>query len=312
MKHDSPTLLLVGAGELGSRHLQGLASVAAQKVLVVEPLSAARERAIARFAEVATGSSPALEFVDDIDGLDQRAAVGIIATSSMLRREVVERLVGRGVMPHQLVLEKFLFPAVADYAAVAALVKNDTVVNTPRRRWALYRALRGRLSTPFTLRVRGTGWGLCCNAVHFADIFAFLVGSAPTFDFALEPGVASAKRLGYVEIYGSIVGRAQDCTLELDCNLGESVAIEIEVVVDGVGHRIDERSGSCSGLGIVTSAPPFQSADTGALVTSMLAGLETALPTLAASTAIHLPLLAGFLNHYQRFVDAEALLCPVT
>lgn len=313
MKPESAGLLLVGAGELGSRHLQGLALVAAPEIIVIEPVAAARDRAAARYAEVSSSSAAPLRFVDHIDALDARAAVGIIATSSLRRREVIEQLVAHGVVPRQLVLEKFLFPAVADYAAVAALVDPGTVVNTPRRRWALYRSLRAHLREPFTLRVRGTSWGLCCNAVHFGDVFAFLTGAEDVrFDFALAAGVVAAKRAGYVEMHGAITGHTSASTLELQCVPGDVVALEVDVFVGGVEHRIDERTGACSGLGIAAGAPAFQSGDTGALVTSLLAGEATGLPTLAGSAAVHVPLLVGFLDHYRRFVDAEAVSCPVT
>ncbi|HEY1100021.1 MAG TPA: hypothetical protein VGF99_13885, partial [Myxococcota bacterium] len=110
MKRDGSTLLLVGAGELGSRHLQGLAVVAADEVLVVEPSPTARDRAAARYLEVASPASPLLRFVDDVAAVDARADVGIVATGSLHRRAVVEGLAGAGVLPRRLVLEKFLFP----------------------------------------------------------------------------------------------------------------------------------------------------------------------------------------------------------
>jgi hypothetical protein len=113
-------------------------------------------------------------------------------------------------------------------------------------------------------------------------------------------------------MHGAITGIASGSTLELQCAPGNTVSLEVDVVIGGVAHRIDERNGACSTLGITAGAPAFQSGDTGSLVTSLLAGEDTGLPSLAASTAVHLPLLIGFLEHYRRFVDAEAMSCPVT
>lgn len=314
------TILLVGAGELGSRHLQGLASAHSERVIVVEPDVAMRARAEARYAEVRGPSSPALHLVDDLGAVDVVADVGIVATGSLPRRAIVERLVALGRAPKKLVLEKFLFPAVDDYAAVAALLAGASVstwVNTPRRRWALYQELRAKLAgTAFHLRVEGESFGLACNAIHFVDAFAYVArADVVDVEFVGVGDVVDAKRAGYVEMFGALRARAGNATLEVACApavAGAPARLSVGAVVDGVDAAIDERAGVCEALGVRTSAPAFQSKDTGALVNALLAGEPCGLPTLQESTALHVPLLEGFLRHYRAVREEGAQLCPIT
>src|SRR5688500_5671616 len=105
-------VLLVGAGALGSRYLQGLAKLDGASIRVVEPDPKAVEVARQRFAEVG-GDPGALVSLPAIEG---RADLAIVATSSGPRRAIVERLLQDP--PGALLLEKFLFQREEDYAAV--------------------------------------------------------------------------------------------------------------------------------------------------------------------------------------------------
>ena len=81
-------IVLIGAGKLGSRHLQALAKIGIESnIFVVDPSAESREIAFARYNEVQVNSNiKHLEFKDDISDLKiQRADVAIIATSSEIR-----------------------------------------------------------------------------------------------------------------------------------------------------------------------------------------------------------------------------------
>jgi hypothetical protein len=311
------SIVLIGAGELGSRHLQGLATAQSERVIVVEPDAAMRARAEARYGEVRGPASPALELVGDLADVDVVADVGIVATGSLPRRAIVERLVALGRAPKKLVLEKFLFPAVDDYAAVAALLAGawvSTWVNTPRRRWALYQALRAQLAArPFHMRVEGEAWGLACNAIHFVDAFAYVAGAdVVDVEFAGAGDVVDAKRAGYVEMFGVLRARAGAASLTVQCAPGDAARLSVALDVDGHHAVVDERAGVCAALSVQTSAPAFQSKDTGALVNALLADAPCGLPTLSESSAMHVPVLQGFLRHFRAVRDPGAQLCPIT
>jgi hypothetical protein len=73
---------LIGAGQLGSRHLQALARLpAGSRVTMVEPSEASRSTAQSRWAEVA-GQGIAVEFVEGLGQLSGEIDVAIVATTA--------------------------------------------------------------------------------------------------------------------------------------------------------------------------------------------------------------------------------------
>src|SRR5947209_4742456 len=133
------TVALIGAGQIGSRHLQALARLEAD-ITVIDPSSASLDRA----RELAGKSD--IRYATQLDQLGPAIDVAIVACSARERRSVVESLLaGRKV--GALVLEKVLFQKIEDYEAVGALLKERGVrawVNCPRRLWPFYQALRER------------------------------------------------------------------------------------------------------------------------------------------------------------------------
>ena len=92
-------LVLVGAGQIGSRHLQGLGRLAVgpYELDVVEPDAMSVERAGQRLTEATGGAvegAPRVRFVPACEDLRGSYDVGIVATSSAVRRACVERLLG--------------------------------------------------------------------------------------------------------------------------------------------------------------------------------------------------------------------------
>jgi predicted dehydrogenase len=204
---------IIGAGQLGSRHLQALAQLGGHwTVHVVEPFPASVDRAKGRWAEVAQGSSPTLNWCGKVEELPGALEVAIVATSADTRRAATEALLARATVTH-LVLEKVLFQSLDDYAPMQALVEKRTQtawVNCPRRMWAFYRSLRERLLTEETRRlsVSGSKWGLGSNAIHFLDLFAFLGGGSGLTVEALHVAEAPTVRPGFVELSGSLGAHA--------------------------------------------------------------------------------------------------------
>ena len=104
-------IVLIGAGKLGSRHLQALAKIGIEaKIYVVDPSIESTEIAFARFKEIPQNSNVKhIEFLKNIDDLNIRTVdVAIIATSSEHRFFALNSLLSH-VSVNYLILEKFLF-----------------------------------------------------------------------------------------------------------------------------------------------------------------------------------------------------------
>lgn len=324
-----PQIAVIGAGQLGSRHLQALARLDRRAtVTVVEPFAEARERAKQRFAEVATADG-LVELVlgDSFAALPTALDAVIVATNADRRADVVRQLLDRATVRF-LILEKVLFQRDDDYVAIgdrlaAAGVK--TWVNCPRRMQPGYQQLRQELrdQTPFAMRVTGSGWGLACNGIHFLDLAA-LLASRDDLQIAeadLSSNVVPSKRAGFVELFGRVRGAFGDgSTIELVCptEAVEPIAMDLETAQLRIAIREDRqevRIGSRTGdepERIVPLPPVYQSQLSQLVVQDLLDRGDCALTPYAESCRLHRPFLAALLAHYRRHVDVAATVCPIT
>jgi predicted dehydrogenase len=304
-------IVVVGAGQLGSRHLQGAAELHADARLhMVDPSDSAIEQARVRVAQSAGAEvAAALVAHRDLESLPRRIDAAIIATTADRRFAAVARLLERARVGC-LLLEKVLFQKLAEYEAMGDLLARagtPTWVNCPRRAYPVYRGMRDWFASDALLRleVTGGGWGLGCNGIHFIDLFAFLSGTAPTsYDTGgLAPGTVPGRRAGYVEFSGTLraaVGeRSLSLTARHDSPLRHLLVLRSasqHVVVDEVGGKL-WRWQANGDVEQAEFAIPFQSAMTGQLVRQMLTEGSCPLTPYPESAAMHVPFVAALSGH---------------
>src|SRR5688500_4752859 len=110
-------IALIGAGQLGSRHLQALALLGRPaRVTVVDPVESSLAAAKERFEQVAKGDVEAV-FTRSFANLPKHVDGAVVATGADRRRKAIEDLLQQSTVGVAL-LEKVLFQRVEDYAAV--------------------------------------------------------------------------------------------------------------------------------------------------------------------------------------------------
>ena len=153
------TVLVVGAGRMGKRHLRGL-EAAGVATVVVDP----RAEVGADFASLeealTTGSYDAAILAETADGRLERFRA---LADAGIRRVLVEKPVEQSRTQVRELVE----------AARAGRV--DTRVNHFFRTLPLFRELRGE---PFSMTVTGGAFGLACNGIHWLDLGLYLSGDA--------------------------------------------------------------------------------------------------------------------------------------
>jgi len=318
-------IILIGAGQLGSRHLQGLArSQRELDIDVVDPAPASLDVAVARFAEVAEASSNVTAtFLNEIPtGRDYEAA--IIATSSGPRAAVARELLSRcGV--GALVFEKVLFTRLEDYDSVGELLAGKSVpawVNCPRRMYPLYKELRPVLGGPVRVAQQGGMWGLGCNAVHFADLAAFLSGEERfTWDASgLDCAVHDSSRKGYIEFSGTLTAEAPGgAQLALHARAGSVAPPVLNILGQRATAVIDEIHGSgtiCREDNGWKPEPlevrlPYQSELSHLFLEDILARGACELPGFKGSALLHTGMIQALLGHLRR-CGRSVESCPIT
>ena len=325
-----PTLAILGCGQIGSRHLQSLALLEeAAEIHLVDPSEQSLRVALERFHQVVSPAS-AGEFRlyqhNSADSLPRSLDVAIIASSSMQRAALCESLLAASE-PRFIILEKFLFPRVVDFARVENLLIAKRIPAHVNQWLAATDAFRriaaDFLGSPVRMRVSGTGWGLCCNAVHYIEPFQYLAGRA---SLSLErtdflEGFHDSKRSGYREIFGELaISAADGSRLELACDPGPAEdaihiriansrrAVAIEFLLDRFECRF-EQDGQTTDAALPI---PMQSQLTHLLVRDLLSTGTCRLPDLATSSTQHLLILNAFLDHFRKFDPSVWETCPIT
>lgn len=320
-------IALIGAGQLGSRHLQSLAKLETPaEVVVVDPSAASLAVAKERFGQIpANRNIASVSFVDSMDRMGNAPDLAVVATNADVRAGVVRKLLSMYAVPF-LILEKVVFQDPADFEDVSALMKakgTKAWVNCPRRMYPFYRELRESLGRgPLRYVLQGGEWGLCCNSIHFVDHLAFLSGCAD-FDvsFSDRTELLENKRKGFYELAGDLLGTFKDgSSLLLRSVKGGQAPFVIDLLGSGTRAVINEFSCSAQ-LSLekdgwkwetVPFKLPFQSELTHLAAGTILASGTCALTPFEESARIHKPLLECFSKEFQRLSGGKIRGCPIT
>lgn len=302
-------ILLSGAGQLGSRYLQGLVSVGRPlSITVVDPSKSALARAQARWLEVGgCVTSHQVAWYESLPGDFDGADLAIISTSADCRSSVVADISNRGSIRYW-VLEKVLAQSVGELEQlkVATGSSGGCWVNTPRRMMSWHRQIRSLIPpcAPLQVRNRGGLWGLACNSIHFIDLVAWWTGERLVrVDTAgLNHNWFESKRPGFYEITGVLTATfSGGTTLHLESH-PDAEEQGIFINTPASNWHIDETTGVCIGADghRVNGQIEYQSTMTTRLVTSILQEGHCELPTLAESADQHAVLLDAMLAHWNR------------
>ena len=318
---NSSSVLLIGAGQLGSRYLQGLAAIEEPlSITVVDPSGSSLALARDRLAQAQPSQVHNVQFATSLVDTPLQIDLALVVTPSHCRTAVVMEIASR-YQVKAWILEKVLTQSCAQLDQIEqALAGNSQAwVNTPRRLMEWHQAIRAQLmpasTAPLQFRVGGGGWGLASNAIHFVDLVAWWTNAQVQSISAdgLESWVDS-KRFGFQEVFGHLLVHYSDGSeLELSC-LPSADPVVISVDTPQGKWRIEEAAGLAIGssgqqlLGQLS----LQSALTAPLVAQILQKGRCALPTLAESVVQHRFLLQAMLEHWNRSQDRHDCSVPIT
>ena len=318
-------IAIIGSGQLGSRHLQGLKKANMNmSVFVVDTNLQALERAKERYEEVEDNFRiNAIHYITNMDDLPSHLDLAIIATNSIPRADVARHLCTKKVA--NIIFEKFLFPSVSDYASVErCLVNNNTKawVNCTRRHFSFYKDLKELLAnaTTMEMHVAGPGWGMACNSIHFIDLFAMLTGKQDfEIDTSLLEDIIDSKRSGYIELTGSVSGRSISgdyrfsLTSKEDCTpfsfLISTEKYKISIFESQKKAYIESSDGNKIEKEVTIS---YQSELTGTMAEQILLNGESDLPLYADAANLHIRFLKPVIEFYNKKTGENSDFCPIT
>jgi hypothetical protein len=306
-------IFIIGAGQLGSRHLQALKNFNDPlNIFIVDPNFDSLRVAKERYQSISGKDSNLVSYSKSLNDVNctEKIDIAIIATASNVRAKVAFELLQKFEV-ETIIFEKILFQKRNDYFLIAQLLKDKQVkayVNCPMRMMSFYNQIKSSFKgTKFTYIVSGGKYGLVTNLIHYIDHMAFLNDSIEyeTNTNYLENELFESKRKGFYEISGTFnVNFTNGTQGVISCNSQGN----LPGVVQAFNENVHFFSRESEGKVLISKAEndwkweeidfsiPYQSELTAILVKDLLMNGNCSLPTYEESMKLHLPHLDSLLK----------------
>lgn len=322
-------VIIIGAGQLGSRHLQGVLKYnkEALQVYVSDPSEEALAITEERAEEVENNHT--IHYITGSSAYPDAADVVIVATNSNVRELVTNDLL-KNTKVKYLVLEKVLFQEPEAYERVAKVIAEhnvQTYVNHPRRLTPAYEDIAKTIKKTngrSFFSVVGENWDLGCNALHMIDLFVYLSGSSlkSINTDGIDTKILDSKRKGYVEFTGSITGLMDNNdAFAINSFPGDRGALTVHIATNGNRWLVQE--GGKKGLIHLNTDDKFAVAEkdffqdyqsnlTTDIVADLLEKGSCNLPNYSVAAHTHKIFIDALLGKYNNITNLNELKCPIT
>jgi predicted dehydrogenase len=170
--------LIVGCGQLGSRHLQAIAGLPeVAQVEVYDPNPDAIRLGQQRLNEIRDRCVDDFCWLSDLEKASPAGDLCIIATRADVRCRVVREIATK-LDYHSFLLEKIVAQSVRDYDELLAFCRQRRLsawVNCKTRAHTSHQRIKSKLNPnfPIVFTALGGNHGLANNGIHAADLFVF-------------------------------------------------------------------------------------------------------------------------------------------
>lgn len=318
-------ICIIGAGNIGSRHLQGIKKVKFPlSIAVVDPSIKSLKIAQERYNQEQSFVSHKISFLQKIEKIPNKIDLAIVATCSNIRKKVVEDLLSKSQVTN-LILEKILFQKKEDYLTIEKLLKKKhckTWVNFSMRTIPFYYEMKKNIKGQIQYFVNGSQFGLVTNTIHYIDHMIYLSG-CNEFEVDtkfLNTTPIESKRKGFLELNGTLNVYFKDGSLgSFTCYpQGKAPAI---VEIESQDYRCISKETEKKAWVSTSDSWEWNEVDTNLLYQSEMTNVitekifqkgECNLTPFDQALKSHLQLLEGLLNFLNRNSKKKYNLYPFT
>jgi hypothetical protein len=272
-------ICVVGVGNIGMRYVQGISKTFPDTELVLIDCDA-------RLKELAQLGLNNVLLLPSLDDIDVPIDLFVVSTSCESRLSIYKRCLA--LNPKYIILEKYLFKSREEYEECLSLSRVPTFVNQWMYGSKTFDCLFENEAR--SVELRGSGWGLACNSVHWIDVFKrhmnithLQVGGGTVIS-----EIFPSKRAGYEEIFGELVfeDRDSDKSFKLVDMPDPSLLNMQKIIVDGKSYTFDYTK-IMDGEYVLSHFPYFSEL-IGGIVGEILEHGSCHLPLLEESISQHL------------------------
>jgi len=318
-------IILVGCGNIGSRHLQALVKLHTSiDIHVVEMSKKSKNLAKLRLNEIKFNKkNHQIFWYSSINKIKKIGDLTIIATLSQGRVTLIMNLLKMG--HKKFLIEKPVCQSKQEFDKLLKHMKffNATGwVNTNRRYFESYKKIKHNLRNAkfVNVNVFSESSGLGTNAIHFIDLFSWLLNDSKiklNGEF-LFPKLFSNKRgKQFKEFYGTLIGSGKNnSSLILTFLPSKNESIFVAISTNISNYVIDELGQHAFEIGKSNQKFKFKFEHASQLTTRIVQDIleknTSFLPKLDESYIPHVELFRVFNLHIKKQLKRQVTLCPIT
>ena len=316
-------ILLVGCGDMGSRHLQGLVRLPFEKSIeIIEPNQNAKDVAKSRLNEIEySKKNLSLKWYSSIKESHQ-SDVTVISTQSDSRVNVIEGLLKLG--NSKFLVEKMVCQSINDYDHILSIINSNNAkawVNTPRRYWDSYKNIEKQIekNKRMDISINAGNFGLGTNAIHFIDLLMWLSNDKEIIlngDYLDKVVLPSKRGIKLKEFVGKITGKTSNgSTLSINFLPYSNLPVVLNIIGEKFFFMINETSQIMYDLINQTDSEfktEYQSTLEPKIINDILENSQPNLSTLEDSRNSHKELFKIFNSHIEKITNTRVEKCPIT
>ena len=233
-------ILLVGCGNVGSRHLQGLLSSRVKsKIYVIEKSKKAILIAKQRINEIKTKRKKVV-FFKNYNLTERKFDLLICATTSKKRYYLLNYLIKKFSFK-KLIIEKIAFQNLLDFSKAINLLKTNKIkcwVNCTRREQKIYKLLKKKINKKdkLIIKVNAKKWNIASNAIHFIDLYRYFKKNEKILNVKHNNlKKINSKHKGFYELTGKIILQNQNDEIHFD---DTSESQELLITIESKNFKI--------------------------------------------------------------------------
>ena len=320
-------IILIGCGNIGSRHLQALAKIPFDiEVDIVDPNKEAQKLAKSRLAEIQNVKGNHNYFWhESIDQITKPIDVSIIATTSVGRIEIIDKLLRSGCK--RFLVEKVVCQSKEEYDCLLSNMQKNNAkgwVNTNLRYFKTYQKVHEFFEYDKIIHlsvIASNISALGTNAIHYMDLFSWLVNDYMiklNRDFLLNELYPNKRGQHLVEFGGTLIGSVKTgstivMTFIPNTNLPTVVNIagmDKHAILDETNEKVFNLTNG--ELETLSYKYEHASSLTTEIMQDILEKDNCMLTSLEDSYHLHCELFRVFNAHIKKITNTEPELCPIT
>lgn len=207
-------IAIVGVGNIGYRHLEGLLKTRYTLNIFLFDINYKRLLFVKKSLKLSVKKNKKIILNNKISKILNTIDLLIVSSNSKERYSIIKKFIKLNKI-NNILLEKLVSYKVIEYKKIQMLLNANKVknyINFPRRIFVFYNNIKKKLdnSKPISIKVNLHNWNIASNAIHFLDLFTFLTKrKLKVSKIIFDSKIKKSKRKGYSELTGKIQFRSQ-------------------------------------------------------------------------------------------------------